>query len=59
MSNIPDDTCPKCGELLLREEADIGVGIMYGPPWCSNPECGWQSTPWELPPRQDEQEVPV
>jgi len=32
--------CPKCGcEDLHREEADVGVGIIYGPYGC--PECGW------------------
>ena len=39
---LDDDNCPKSGEPLLREEADIGVGIMYGPPWCSDPTWGWQ-----------------
>ena len=31
--------CPMCGEELTRDEVDIGVGIMYGPPRCDY--CGW------------------
>lgn len=30
--------CPNCGEEAWREEADVGVGIIYGPWGCS---CGW------------------
>jgi hypothetical protein len=33
-------TCPKCGAECGREEADVGVGIMYGPWGCGN--CGWR-----------------
>ena len=47
MSNRPDDACPKCGEALLYNEVDIGVGIQYSAPWCSDEACGWQPTPWE------------
>lgn len=31
--------CPKCNEECYREQADVGVGIIYGPYGC--PECGW------------------
>ena len=48
---LDDDNCPKYGEPLLREEADIGVGIMYGPPWCSDPTWGWQP-PQYGPPKE-------
>lgn len=34
------DYCPKCGgKELHREEADVGIGIIYGPYGC--PGCGW------------------
>lgn len=36
-------TCPKCGsDDLYREEADIGIGTIYGPCGCS---CGWSEWP--------------
>ena len=38
--------CPVCGERLTRPEADVGVGIIYGPPVCEN--CGW-SEPGPMP----------
>ena len=31
--------CPKCGNEVIRDEVDIGVGTMYGPAGCN--ECGW------------------
>jgi len=31
--------CPKCGGSCYREEADVEVGIIYGPYGCCN--CGW------------------
>lgn len=32
--------CPKCGsENIYREEADVGVGTVYGPYHCN--DCGW------------------
>lgn len=34
------DECPACGGKLTRHEADIGVGIQYGPWHCI--ECVWQ-----------------
>lgn len=30
--------CPKCGEECMRDEVDVGVGIIYGPYGCY---CGW------------------
>lgn len=35
--------CPKCGEGCSRDEADVGVGVIYGPWGC--PGCGWSSDP--------------
>ena len=36
------DKCPKCGsEGIFQEEADIGVGMLYGPASCE--DCGWRS----------------
>lgn len=34
-------TCPRCGELVDRDYADVGVGIIYGPYGCS---CGWSES---------------
>lgn len=34
--------CPNCGCGCSRDEADIGVGIMYGPWGCP---CGWSEDP--------------
>lgn len=35
--------CPNCGQKNLgREEADVGIGIMYGPFGCG---CGWSEWP--------------
>ncbi len=37
-----DSPCPHCGECALyRDDADVGVGIMYGPWGCS--VCGWSA----------------
>jgi len=33
--------CPKCNQPCHREEADVGVGIIYGPWGCS---CGWSES---------------
>jgi predicted nucleic-acid-binding Zn-ribbon protein len=34
------DTCPKCGSNEIhQDEADVGVGIIYGPAACA--DCGW------------------
>ena len=35
--------CPKCGHNCSRGEADVGVGIIYGP-WGCGP-CGWSEDP--------------
>lgn len=32
-------TCPVCGGRASRPEADVGVGIIFGPASCEN--CGW------------------
>lgn len=32
-------TCPRCGGPLDRDEADVGVGVIYGPAGC--PACFW------------------
>lgn len=38
-----DGVCPRCSEReLWREEADVGVGIIYGPWGC--PCCGWSES---------------
>jgi len=34
--------CPKCGNDCQRDEADVGIGVMYGPWGCL---CGWSSDP--------------
>lgn len=34
--------CPKCETECWREEADVGVGIIYGPWGC--PDCGWSES---------------
>lgn len=31
--------CPKCNSECDRDEADVGVGILYGPWGCYS--CGW------------------
>lgn len=31
--------CPECGADCWREDADVGVGVIYGPWGC--PDCGW------------------
>lgn len=33
--------CPSCGESCLRDEADVGVGVIYGPWGCP---CGWSES---------------
>lgn len=36
--------CPKCGKKdLWRDEADVGIGTMYGPYGCG--DCGWSEDP--------------
>jgi hypothetical protein len=34
-----ESTCPRCGEEMGRDEADIGIGIIYGPWGCG--ACGY------------------
>lgn len=34
----PIVTCPHCHSACSRDEADVGVGIIYGPYGCP---CGW------------------
>ena len=34
--------CPKCDEDCLRDEVDVGVGIICGPWGC--PGCGWSES---------------
>lgn len=37
-----ESCCPNCGEVgLYRDEADVGVGIIYGPWGCMG--CGWSA----------------
>lgn len=33
--------CPNCGNMCDRDEADVGVGIIYGPWGCG---CGWSES---------------
>lgn len=35
-------TCPRCGRECSRDEADVGVGVIYGPWGCY---CGWSESP--------------
>jgi hypothetical protein len=44
MTNRHTETqdCPKCGDECWREDADVGVGIIYGPWGC--PSCGWSES---------------
>lgn len=37
-----DGVCPACGDECHREEADVGVGVIYGPWGCA---CGWSQDP--------------
>ncbi|MDO3431159.1 hypothetical protein QWJ46_00530 [Rhizobium sp. CBN3] len=38
-----EGVCPRCSEgSLWREEADVGVGIIYGPWGCES--CGWSES---------------
>lgn len=39
------ENCPNCGsDDIDREEADVGVGVIYGPWGCRN--CHWSSDPY-------------
>lgn len=35
--------CPQCGDACLRDEVDVGVGIIKGPWGC--PRCAWSERP--------------
>jgi hypothetical protein len=39
MINMDTKLCEKCGEECWRDEADVGVGVIYGPWACG--VCGW------------------
>lgn len=47
------ERCPECGfDGVVQEEADIGVGTLYGPAHCEL--CGWHSkTPEEVAEEMD------
>jgi transcription elongation factor Elf1 len=34
-----EDKCPKCGEEIIYDEVEIGVGLYRGNARCNN--CGW------------------
>ena len=36
-------TCPRCGAECVRDEVDIGIGVMCGPWGCG--DCGWSEYP--------------
>lgn len=38
----PTHACPNCADDCYRDEADVGVGIIYGPWGC--PSCGWSES---------------
>ena len=38
--------CPSCGDECIRDEVDIGVGMMCGPPYCRG--CGWSEPVLDL-----------
>ena len=43
---VPDEgvaVCPLCETKCWREEADVGVGVLFGPWGC--PACGWSEDP--------------
>lgn len=40
-STGPDKECPRCGQPVDRDSADVGVGVIYGPYGCS---CGWSES---------------
>lgn len=37
-TNKDECQCPNCGHGCMRESADVGIGVIYGPWGCS---CGW------------------
>lgn len=36
--------CPRCGGECIRDEVDVGVGVITGPYGCI--ECGWSEDPY-------------
>lgn len=38
---INNGNCPKCSQPTECQSVDIGIGVQYGPPYCS--DCGWSS----------------
>jgi hypothetical protein len=36
---VNSETCPRCGEALEWDEADVGIGVIRGPAGC--PACHW------------------
>lgn len=49
MSNFKDNACPRCGGETECDEADVGIGVMYGPRGC--PSCFWTEAAdgWSVP----------
>ena len=43
------EECPMCNEEVVQVEADVGVGIIYGPAHCTNQECGWNDYDYFYP----------
>ena len=43
-----DEPCPQCGGPLERDEADVGIGVIYGPAGC--PACHWTAPAVTFPP---------
>ena len=38
-NTMNEDQCPRCGETIIYDEVDIGVGMMRGNACCD--VCGW------------------
>ena len=51
-----DVACPECGGLLDREVVTHSGVTLYGPPWCIDPACDWESPRFLLPPWSDERD---
>ena len=45
-----DIACPECGGLLDRNSFQLISITVYEPPYCPDPECGWDSPRFQLPP---------
>ena len=37
--------CPRCGAECGCDEVDVGVGVMTGPYYCFDCDCGWDQQP--------------